>query len=110
MQSGQNIGGGSKAFKILEGEVICIVDFFFFKKSGPTPASVRLFLVFSSTNFTENTLGFIRIQTRIVEGEHADHLTTTTALSVISCIKNTCPHCATILLGTFNVKHTLPKT
>ena len=85
-----------------------LISFFF--KSGPTPASVRLFLVFSSTNFTENTLGFIRIQTRIVEGEHADHLTTTTALSVISCIKNTCPHCATILLGTFNVKHTLPKT
>ena len=39
-----------------------------------------LFSVFPNTNFTEKTIGFSGIRTRIVrvEGEHADHLTTTT--------------------------------
>ena len=39
----------------------------------------------SNTNFTEKTVGFSRIQTWIVrvEVEHADHLTTTTALQVL---------------------------
>ena len=47
--------------------------------NGPTPASFRLFLFFSDTFFTEKTVGFCRIWTRIVgvEGKHADHLTTT---------------------------------
>ena len=49
--------------------------------NGPTPATFCLFLFFSSTNFTEKTVCFSGIQTQIVgvEGEHADHLTTTTA-------------------------------
>ena len=35
--------------------------------------------IFSNTNFTEKTVGFSRIRTRVVgvEGEYADHLTTT---------------------------------
>ena len=49
--------------------------------SGPAPASFCLFSFFSHTNFIEKTVGIRGIQTRIigVEGEHADHLTTTTA-------------------------------
>ena len=41
------------------------------------------FLFFSNTNFTEKTVGFCGLQTQIirVEGEHADHLTSTTAPS-----------------------------
>ena len=40
-----------------------------------------LFLFFSNTNFTEKTVDVSGIQTRIIglEGEPADHLTTTTA-------------------------------
>ena len=40
-----------------------------------------LFSFFSNTNFTEKMVGVSRIRTRIVrvEGEYADHLTTTTA-------------------------------
>ena len=40
-----------------------------------------LFSFFSNTNFTENTVDVSGIQTRIVgvEGEHADHLTTSKA-------------------------------
>ena len=51
-----------------------------FLKNEPTPASFCLFSFFSNTNFTENTLDIRGIRTRIigVEGEHADHLTTTT--------------------------------
>ena len=39
-----------------------------------------LFLLFLTTNFTDKAVGFRGIQTLIVreEGEHADHLTTTT--------------------------------
>ena len=53
-------------------------DFF---KNGPTSVSFWLFLLFSNANFTKETGGFSRILTQIVgiEGEHADHLTTTTA-------------------------------
>ena len=56
--------------------------------SGPAPASFCLFSFFSHTNFTEKTVGIRGIQTRIigVEGEHADHLTTTTAQ-----LQQTCP-------------------
>ena len=45
----------------------------------PTPTSFCWTSVFSSTNFTEETVGVSEIQTRIVqvEGEHSDHLTTT---------------------------------
>ena len=40
-----------------------------------------LFSFFSNTHFTEKTVGFCWIRTRFVgvEGNHADHLTTTTA-------------------------------
>ena len=50
-------------------------------KYGPTQVSFCSFLFFSNTNFTGKTEDFSGIQTRIVgvEGEHADHLTTTTA-------------------------------
>ena len=49
--------------------------------NGPTPVSLCLFSSFSNTNFTEKTVGFSGIRTRIVgvEGKHADHLTTTMA-------------------------------
>ena len=49
--------------------------------NGATPASFCLFSFFSNTNFTEKTVDFSGIQTWIVggEGEHTDHLTTTTA-------------------------------
>ena len=52
-----------------------------FLKNWWTPASFCLFLLFSNTNFTEKTVGFSEIRTQIiiVECEHADHLTTTTA-------------------------------
>ena len=47
------------------------------------PGLFLFIFVFSNTNFTEKTVGISRIQTRIVrvEGEHANHLTTTTALA-----------------------------
>ena len=40
------------------------------------------FRSFQTQNFTEKTVGFSGIRTRIVgvEGQHSDHLTTTTAL------------------------------
>ena len=43
-----------------------------------------IFSFFSNTNFTGKTVDVSRIQTRIVgiEGEHADHLTTTTAQKI----------------------------
>ena len=43
-----------------------------------------LFSFFSNTNFTETTVGFSGIRTRIigVEGKHADHLATTTSSHV----------------------------
>ena len=48
---------------------------------GPIPNSFCLFSFFSNTNYTEKTVDFSRIKTRIVgvEGKLADHLTTTTA-------------------------------
>ena len=53
----------------------------FFLKNGPTPAAFCLFSFFSNTNYAEKGVGFRGIQTRSagVEGENADHLTTTTA-------------------------------
>ena len=54
-----------------------------FLKNGLTPASFCLFSFCSNRNFTEKTVGVSRIQTWIVrvESNHADHLTTTTALA-----------------------------
>ena len=52
--------------------------------NGPTPASFLVyFAVFSNTNLTEKAVLFVNIWTRIVriEGEHADHLTTTRGLN-----------------------------
>ena len=39
-----------------------------------------IFLIFSKTHYTEKTVGFSGIRTRIVgvEGDQGDHLTTTT--------------------------------
>ena len=56
-----------------------------FQKIGQPRPLFRLFLFFSDTNFTGKTVGVSGIQTRIVgvEGEHADHLTTTTFLIFI---------------------------
>ena len=53
---------------------------FFLKKSGPTPAPFCLFSYISNTILQKNSR-LSGIWTRIVgvEGEHADHLTTTTA-------------------------------
>ena len=53
----------------------------FVKKNVPTRASFCLFSFFSNTNFTEKTVGFSKIRTRIVgvEGQRADKLTTATA-------------------------------
>ena len=56
------------------------------KKNGPTPAS--FFVYFNSVQtqfFTEKTVVVSGIWTRIfgVEGEHANHLTTTTAPKII---------------------------
>ena len=50
-------------------------------KKWTNPASFCLFSYFSNTNFTEKTVGFSGIRTRIVGvvGKHPDHLTTTTA-------------------------------
>ena len=50
-------------------------------KSGPTPASFLFIFVLFKHNITEKTVGFREIRTRMVgvEGEYADHLTTTTA-------------------------------
>ena len=54
-----------------------------FKMGLPRPIFV-LFSVFSHTNFTVKTVGVSGIRTRIVgvEGEYANHLTTTTALDI----------------------------
>ena len=51
----------------------------FFKVDQPRPFC--LFSFCFKHNFTEKTVGFSEIQTQIVgvEGQHADHLTTTTA-------------------------------
>ena len=51
-------------------------------KNGPTPDSFFIFVLFKH-KFTDKTLGFSLIRTRIVgvEGAHSDHLTTTTASS-----------------------------
>ena len=51
-------------------------------KNGPTPASLLFIFVFIKHNLYRKTVGVSGIRTRIVgvEGEHADHLTTTTAL------------------------------
>ena len=46
--------------------------------NGPTPAPFCLFSFFSNTNFTEK----LHVSAGL-EGEHADHLTTTTALKIV---------------------------
>ena len=55
-----------------------------FKKNGPTPASFLFIFVLFKHNLYRKTVGVSGIRTRIVgvEGEHADHLTTTTALQL----------------------------
>ena len=75
----------SKHYNFSYGVVLLSISFFF-KKNGPTPASFCLFLFFSNTIFTEKTADISGIGTRIVrvEGEHADHLTTTMALPISS--------------------------
>ena len=59
-------------------------------RNGPTPASFCLFSFFSNTNFTEKDEGVSGIRTRIVgvEDKSADHLTTTTAQSLLSLNAN----------------------
>ena len=51
------------------------------------------FLFFLNTNFTEKSCGFSGIRTRIVrvEGEHADHLTNTTAQKIYMRVYETSP-------------------
>ena len=58
---------------------------FFLKKSGPTPASFLFIFVLFKHNFTEKTVGFSGIRTRVVrvEGEQADYLTTIRALKFV---------------------------
>ena len=53
--------------------------------SVPNPASFLFIFVIFKHNITDKTVGFSGIQTRIirVEGEHADHLTTTTAQVIL---------------------------
>ena len=48
--------------------------------NGATPASFFIFVLFKHQFYRKKTVGFSGIQTLIVgvEGEHADHLTTTT--------------------------------
>ena len=60
--------------------LLCLITLYFL--NGPNPSSFCLFSFFSNTNFTENNCTLRRIPNRIVEIEfdHADHLTTTTAL------------------------------
>ena len=55
----------------------CLINFFF----KWAPASFLFIFVLFKHNFTDKTVGFSGIRTRIdgVEGEHTDHLTTTTA-------------------------------
>ena len=58
----------------------------FFKWANP---GLFLFIFgFSTTNFTEKTVGFSGTRTRIVglEGEHVDHLTPTTAKFCFKCL------------------------
>ena len=59
------------------------IDKFF--KNVPTPAYFCLFSFFSNTIFTEKTVGFRGIWTRIIglEGKHADRLTTSKSLTWI---------------------------
>ena len=54
---------------------------YFLKNMGLPGLFLFIFVLFKH-KFKEKTVGFNGIQTRIVrlEGEHADHLTTTTAL------------------------------
>ena len=63
-----------------------------FLKNGPTPASFVYFRSFQ-IQFYRTTVDFSGIQTQIfrVEGEHADHLTTTTAqeLQTLTSCSNT---------------------
>ena len=59
--------------------VLLYINFFL---NGATPASFFWFIsYFSNANFTVKTVGVSGIRTRIVriEGNHADHLTNTTA-------------------------------
>ena len=63
---------------------------YIFKNSGATPASFLFYFRSFQTQIRhkEKTVGFIRIQTQIieVEGKHADHLNTTTGQTVAKLI------------------------
>ena len=54
---------------------------FFFLKKWADPGLFLFIFVLFKHNYSEKIVGFSGIRTRIVgvEGEHADHLTTTTA-------------------------------
>ena len=69
----------------------------------PTSTSFCLSLLHSNTNFTVKTVGVSGIRTRIVgvEGEYANHLTTTTALDI--------PNLNTILFVPMWLSVTAPK-
>ena len=62
-----------------------------FLKNGPTPASILFIFVLFKHKFNRKTIVVSGIRTRIVdrsrrvEGEHADHLTTTTAHFFLCC-------------------------
>ena len=67
------------------------ISFYFFVKWANPGLFLFIFVLFKH-NIKEKTLGFSRIRTRIVgvEGEHADHLTTTTANLLL--LKSSTPH------------------
>ena len=70
-------------------------------------ASFSLFSFFSNTNGTEKTVGFSGIRTKIVgvEGEHADHLTTT---FVVTGFQQTCVSAFWAVVVTQLVERSLP--
>ena len=74
---------GFETFRSSKNQIYILGGFNFsiFLNGPDPPASFCLFSFFSSTEITENLSGFGRIRTGIVriEGEHAYHLTTTTA-------------------------------
>ena len=62
---------------------------FFLKKKVGQPRPLFVYFRSFKHNIIEKALGFSEIQTRIVgvEGEHADHLTTTTARFIYVWLK-----------------------
>ena len=74
---------------------VCLLCFY--KKKWANPGLFFVYFRFFKHNNTEKTVGFSGIRTRIVgvEGEHADHLTTTTAQVCLlcSCMFFSVPRC-----------------